>query len=401
MKRFVWASYGMYSLGGMAGVLFGAIMPQLLQHYAVSYTTGGFIVFLQAVGFMSGVPLVSFLMGRSHYRHILIASAAVVAIAQLGMLTLPPIELVYVLAILNGIGISAVETAVASYIMEAFIGQRAVFMSRLEVAYGLGALGMPLLASAVIVWDAWRIAFLIIGGFALLLVWLWNTVTYALEDAQGGVQLDARTAAPPNFSTRRSKYAVLSFFLFMIFVYVGVEGSLNSFLSSIFVTYLDALPYYASLSVSVFWLAMVLGRLAIGWVAQHLNYERYLLYSILASLLSLIGLSQVQHQFAGFVVIFSLGVAMSAVYSITMVYANHTFPGMERTVTSLVTAFAGIGGAVFPAVVGYAMDHLSPASILWLFIGFAGLLLGALLAIFKALHALRRRALSPAVDVQS
>jgi len=40
-----------------------------------------------------------------------------------------------------------------------------------------------------------------------------------------------------------------------------------------------------------------------------------------------------------------------------MVYANHTLPGMARTVTSLITGFAGFGNAVFPVLIGYTMDR--------------------------------------------
>jgi MFS transporter, FHS family, glucose/mannose:H+ symporter len=391
LSRFLWASYGMYFLGGITSVYFGAIMPELLSHYHTTYTSGGFLILLQSIGFIVGVPLTASCMKRYHYRFILTGSALAVAIAQIGILWLPHFFWIELLVILNGMGASSLETAVASYVMELFEGRRAIYMSRLEVAFGMGALCMPAIASAFIAVHGWRFCSLLIGGFALVLAIVWKSISVSLQPSVGEGEMDARTAAPPIFKGRVSKYSVLMLFLLMIFVYVGVEASLNSFLPSIFTVYLDTPPYFATLSSSVFWIAMVCGRLAIGWIVRRVSYERYLLGSISVGIVFLLLLTQFHLPWVSYLTVFGLGMAMSAVYSITMVYANHTFPGMERMVTSAVTAFAGVGGAVFPAVIGYAMDHLLPKQVLWMILAFVVILLLLFLLIDSSLRILRRR----------
>ncbi|MDB5085477.1 MAG: hypothetical protein JWN30_2363 [Bacilli bacterium] len=390
MRQFIWGSFGMYVLGGMTTVLFGSVLPELITHYHVTYSAAGLLVFLQAFGFLIGVPLVLFLMSRIHYKYILSFAALAVALSQLCFLFLPPLQWVYGFAILNGAGASALETAVASYVMESLVGQRAVFMSRLEVAFGMGALSMPVIVSWLIALNAWRLSFFVIGCIALFLSLFWQVIPISLQAVESGNQLDAETYAPPEFKNRRTKLILLFFFLTMIFIYVGVEGGLNSFLPSIFTTYLKMLPYYASLSSSVFWTSMVLGRIAIGWVARRISYERYLLWSVLGTIVFLILLAGFHNQFLCFGILIGLGISMSAIYSITMVYANHTFSGRVRAVTSLVTAVAGMGGAIIPATLGYAMDYLQPERILWMFVGFAIFLLVSLLSIFASLHLLRQ-----------
>jgi MFS transporter, FHS family, glucose/mannose:H+ symporter len=381
----------MYFLGGITSVFFGAIMPELLSYYHTSYTAGGFLILLQSIGFIIGVPLTVSFMKRCHYRFILSGSALAVAVAQIGILFLPHLIWVDVLVIVNGLGASSLETAVASYIMESFEGRRAIFMSRLEVAFGVGALCMPAIASGLIAVHFWRLSSLVVGGFALVLAVLWQTISIALQPSVGEGQMDAGTAAPPVFKGRISKYSILILFLIMIFIYVGVEGSLNSFLPTIFGVYVKVRPYFASLSTSVFWIAMVCGRIAIGWIVRRVSYERYLFGSIALGIVFFLLLTQFHAAWVSYFTVFGLGLAMSAVYSITMVYANHTFPGMERTVTSAVTAFAGVGGAVFPAVIGYAMDHFSPSQVLWMMLAFAMVLLFSLLLIFGTLQAMRQR----------
>lgn len=382
----------MYFLGGMVSVVFGAIMPELLKHYQASYTTGGVVILLQAIGFMIGVPLASWSMNRFHYRFVLTGSALIIAIAELWMTTLPTLHIIDGLAVLGGIGASALETAVASYIMESFAGQRAILMSRLEVSFGLGALLAPAVASILITARIWQATFLLLVVVALLLAVVWQTVSVSLQHDQPSEQLEAHAAPPPMFQSRMAKYLVFSLFLFAIFVYVGLEGSVNSFMPSVFTKALHALPAAASLSVTSFWIAMVIGRLAIGWIARRVDYERYLLWSIVATTALFIFLALIHLLWTSYVFSFGIGLAMSAIYSITMVYANHTFPGNARAVTSLVTAFAGVGGAVFPAITGYAMDRIKPTSIPWMFVLFSVVLLCVMLCIVNVI----RRSRGPA-----
>ncbi len=387
MRRFLWASYSMYFLGGISSVYFGAILPELLRYYHTTYTAGGILILLQAIGFIIGVPITTTCMKHVHYRFILSGAAGAVAIAQTCLLFLPPFHVLEAVVILSGVGTSALETAVASYVMELYEGRRAIFMSRLEVSFGLGAFCFPAVASVLIALNGWRFTAMLAGGFALILVFVWQTISVDLKDSdQDPTQKDAVLTAAPVFKRKFPKYSVLMLFLLMIFVYVGIEGSLNSFLPSIFVVHLKTTPYIASLSASVFWGAMVCGRLMIGWIVQRVNYERYLFSSIGIGLFFLLMLALSKSSSLSYLIVFGLGLGFSAIYSITMVYANHTFPGMERLVTSSVTAFAGIGSAVFPAIIGYVMDHFLPSQILWIVFGFTLLLLIFFSLIFLSLR---------------
>ncbi len=391
MRRFLWASYGMYLLAGSISVLFGSIMPELVVYYHTTYTTGGLLILSQSIGFIAGVLLTVNLMKKYHHKAILSGSALVVFVAQAGLLIWPPIYLLFPLMIVNGVGVSMIETAVASYIMELFAGRRAVVMSRLEVAFGLGALGMPVIASGLIAMGGWRFSSGPLAAFALTLSILWITMSVESEVSHHEGYSDARTAAPPAFSSRVALYQLMAFFLVLIFIYVGVEGSLNSFLPTIFTIYVNTKPYFATLSTTVFWIAMVVGRMAIGWIVHRISYERYLLGSFLLSVLFFLLLAQFHTSMWSYVIVGGLGFSMSAIYSVTMVYANHTFPGRERFVTSAVTGFAGMGMAVFPAVIGYAVSHLLPWQVLWLLLGFAIIMLAIFFAIEGNLRIIRKR----------
>ncbi|MGG0451094.1 MFS transporter [Priestia megaterium] len=383
MKKFALASYALYLLSGLVITAVGSVLPQLLTHYHVSYTVGGQLVLLGSLGFLIGVPLASFLLGRFREMNLLTVSALVIALSQIGMLLLPPFEWIIAFNFLNGIGVAALEVVVATLMMEVFIGRRAIVMSYLEVSFGLGALLMPLVASLLISQNSWWFSFFITSVLALLMVVVCKMISFKKETVSTS-ESDASDASsePAPVLAKNQRWKILALFSVMIFMYAGVESSMNNFLSSIFIAYLDVIPSQATLSISVFWVAMLIGRVATGWIIRVVTYERYLFGSIGGTIVSLVLFILLKEAVAGYILLGFLGLAMSGIYSITMVYANHTFTGSARIVTSLITGFSGLGGAVFPALIGFTMDVSGITSALWYITAFACLYLLALCIIF-------------------
>jgi len=385
-SSFVWAACLMYFASGLATVILGGVLPPLLLHYHAAYATGGALVFYQFVGFLIGVPTASVIIHRFGYKGVLIGAALCISVALCGIALLPSIPVVYVLCVLNGFGIAATETGAATYTMESFVGRRAVIMSYLEVAFGLGALCMPALSSVLIAWQKWPLVFIIAGCLALIGAVGWMSISlntsqeHELINEQSGAAKDALNASPIAHN-RWSKVMMLSLFLAMIFLYVGVESSLSSFLPAIFIPYLHELPYLASLSVATFWLSMVIGRAATGWIVRKVPYDKFLLWSMIGTVVTLAGLTASRDALLCYTLVFLLGLFMSGIFSIAMVYANHAIPESARLVTSLVTVCAGLGGAVIPPLVGYSLDHVAIIGVLWIIAGSAGLLLLTLLSV--------------------
>lgn len=386
MRAFATASYLLYFLAGMGITTAGSVLPQLLNHYHLSYTAGGQLVFLGSAGFIIGVPLSAYLSKFLREKTILSAGATLMALSQFGLLVLPPAGFVFCFNFLNGIGAASLETVVATLMMEVFVGRRAVAMSYLEVSFGLGALLAPLIASFFIAQGAWHFIFLATGTVGLSAAIVWRFISFSKEETDESKAMDADTPISPALTSKMAKRLMLILFVFMIFMYTGIEGSLNNFLSSVFIQYLDAVPYFASMSIGVFWVSMVAGRIGTGWIIRKVTYSQYLFWSIAGSLAALVVFILAQNAVAGYGLVIILGLSMSGIYSITMVYANHSLPGLARLVTSLITGFAGLGSAIFPGIVGYTIDQEGMASALWLIVCFAGMYAAALLIIL-AIHA--------------
>ncbi|RYL94068.1 MFS transporter [Sporolactobacillus sp. Y61] len=373
MRQFTIASCALYFLTGLTAISIGSVMPQLLTYYHVSFTVGGQLIFVGAMGCLAGVLVSSWLNNHFPPRPLLIFSTLLIAAAQFSILLLPPLPVFMTLYFLNSAGSSMISIVVATLFIEVFSGRQAVAMSYLEVSFGLGALTMPVLASLFIALDIWRYLFIITVLFALILAGIWTHIQIsnnAQDPGTSGPQ-DASGAPDTRPLSSGRKWAILGLFAFIVFVYGGLEGSLNNFMSSIFIDYLGAVAYTASISVGIFWCAMVIGRALTGVIIRKVTYNRYLLMNICGAIISLVLFILMKNLIFGFIFVATLGLMLSGIYSITLVYANYSIPNSVHLVTPIISGLSGLGAAVFPAVTGFSIDHSGMMTTLWYLVGMA------------------------------
>jgi Major Facilitator Superfamily. len=357
-------------------------MPQLLRFYNVSYTIGGQLIFVGAMGFLAGVLITSWLNSRFPPKPLLAVAASIIACAQLGILTLPPLPVVMGLYFVNSIGSSSIGIVVATLFLEVFTGRQAVAMSYLEVSFGLGAFTMPLLASLFIALDIWRYLFLITAVLAVALAFVSARISISKKSAETSDRpLDASGAAKQVPLSPGRRIITLGLFGTAIFLYGGLEGSLNNFMSSIFMNYLNLVAYYASVSVGIFWASMVIGRALTGIIIRKITYKRYLLTNICGAILSLVLFIILKNVLLGYFFVATLGLMMSGIYSITLVYANFSIPNSAHLVTPVISGLCGLGMALFPAFTGFSLDHAGMAATLWYIVGIACCYLAFLIVI--------------------
>ncbi|TDY50187.1 FHS family glucose/mannose:H+ symporter-like MFS transporter [Alicyclobacillus sacchari] len=378
MPLYVWLACGMYLMNGMATVALGSVLPVFIHHYQSSYMLGSDLVLAQFIGYLIGVPLSPILVKASGYRAPIAMAAAATGIAEIAFGTLPTIWLCMAMSFINGVGMSLLQATISTSLIEWFPSSRAVVMSRTEAAFGLGCVITPLLASWSIRAGDWRLCFFVVGALAVLLA----VVTFALPIAQPehhSGPIDAPTAAV-DIARRSEKWALFGLFMFAILVYVGVESCVNNFFPAIFANHLHLSASAASLSVSLFWIAMVVGRMATGWVIRRLPYRPYLTLATGGTLVVMLAIAMTQWPFAAYVEAFATGMFMSGIYVVTLVFANHSFPEMTALVTRLVTFFAGIGGAILPTAFGWIMTRTSAFVAVLSLAAFAAILFAAIIA---------------------
>lgn len=376
MRRLVWFGCFAYFMVGLATVVFGALMPELLREYGRSYSGGGQLVFGQFAGFFLGVLLAPLSSMRIGEQWTIRMGMLALVMAHAFLFSQPGWMVVLVLAVLNGFGFGMTQTAIGTFILERAGHAGAMMMSRLEVAFGLGALFMPLAAGFLIAQHHWNGAF----GIVMLLACL-NFMLWIRKLPSHSSELPEAMQHHPQIAKHAKPFSKFAIFIVFVFLYVGIETSAINFLPSIFVQHLKQGTSEATVSVTVFWMAMVIGRIFTGYAAEKISYFRFLFISASGAILFLVGMTVVKGAALSFALVFMLGLCLSGIFAIWIVFANRLFPGNTKQITSILIASGGVGGAVLPLLVGWSLDQYQARSTIGLISAFALMLPVCLLLI--------------------
>ncbi|PQP81869.1 MFS transporter [Paenibacillus sp. PCH8] len=379
MRRIFALSCGFYLLIGITSVVLGALLPVLLPHYGRGYSDGGFLLFLQFIGFLVGVLISPSMTARIGRKAMLTIALSCIVIAYILLGFLPSWNVILLLTIIVGFGSGIIEPSVGAFTIEFTENQKAVAMSKLDVFFALGALLIPAIAALFIWMNQWHLTFYTVAVLSFILMLLWITMPRpaALYLEQAGENTVTHAAGKSRYS--RKQLGILTIFVIFFFIYMGLELGLMNFLPSILVERLGLQESVASLSVSILWIAMIIGRLFSGKIAEAVNYMPFLIWSTIGTLLFAVAMVFVTGQLATYVLIFGTGLFMSGLFCIALVYANVLIPGMTERTTSILIASGGIGGAILQYVTGWSMSTGPIVNTIWILAGFCLILLFTLI----------------------
>lgn len=427
MKKLLWIGCLSYLVIGIAHVVGGSVLEQLIAHYGVTYKDGGQWIMNQFLGFMVGVLLAPNLTARIGKRGAVLLAMGLLAVSEAAYSLLLPWGWMLAIAPVAGVGFGMTEAIVGAAIIDLVKG-KASAMSRLETFFGIGALIIPVTVAFLIQEHIWQLAFPILSAMAGITFVLWLTMSFGELDGQLGLasrsaasgakerpeskSVEAGTGADASLDdggslgaasdSRPSRRQVLGYsgrllpFLILcalfFLVYVGMEMSFSNYLPSILITRTEMGEASAAATLSLFWGTVVLGRLFAGAIAERIGYGRYLAIATLGAMIVFL-LMTVTTSMNGMLALIALsGLFFSGVFGIALVYANNLLPGMTERTTSLLVAFGGIGGAVFPRLTGWLMDRYDVEST----IAYLAALVVLMLALLGVMLRQGRRLASPA-----
>lgn len=382
MKKLIWMGCALYLLIGLAHVVLGAVLPQLLAHYGLDYKDGGMLIFLQFFGFFIGVLTTPIWLNWIGRRQAVLMALLGLFAAQVMYSFLPPWHWMLFAAPIAGFGFGIIEAAIGALIIEFVTEKKAVAMSRVEVFFGVGAMVMPMAAGFFIIKGMWELSFPFIAFYTIILALIWNFSNFGeINNLFEKKQLSSEVEViKPSYA--KESLPVLFLLILFFVLYVGIEMSIVNFLPSMMIENNIASQATATISVTVFWSTMIVGRIFAGTIAEKIKYTRYLSYSTGGALIFLILFSISADIWSTYTIILGLGLLMSGIFAIGLIFADSVLPGMTARTTSLLVAAGGVGGAVFPFIIGWSMDAYPLYVSKWILISFT---ISMVVVIFSAI----------------
>ncbi|MCU6708547.1 MFS transporter [Paenibacillus sp. J5C_2022] len=409
MKRLLWIGCLSYLVIGIAHVVGGSVLEPMMAHYGLAYRDGGQWIMNQFLGFLAGVLLAPALSGKLGKRGVVLLAMGALTVSEAAYSLLLPWEWMLAVAPIAGFGFGMTEAIVGAMVIDLVKDGKASAVSRLETFFGLGALLIPITAAYLIQQHIWQLSFPILAALSGITFVLWLTMSFGNETDDALAAQPAagqRDSSDTAVSIKRGKrgeagvygyaYSALPFLalaaLFFM-IYVGMEMSFSNYLPSIMIDRSGMEEAGAAAVLGLFWGMVVVGRLFAGVLADRIGYVRYLAYATIGAtiVISLMGMVQ---GLAGMLILTALcGLFFSGMFGIALVYANELLPGMTERTTSILVAFGGLGGAIFPRITGWMMDVFHVGATLWYIAALVGLLL-VLLIVMLVLGRKRKLAIT-------
>lgn len=340
---------------GLPDSVLGVAWPTMRAALGQPLASAGMITLVLTVGSALSSFVGPRVLARWGTGPVVTVSGLLTGLALLGFSVAPALWLLLLLAVPLGLGAGAVDARLNQFVAAHYSARH---MNWLHGCWGVGAtLGPLIMASALTSATGWRQGYLWIGGVQLVLVLLFVLVLplWQRQQPQGtatGPETETGLCADPE---RPARALALWLAPALYLAYAAVEISTGLWAGSLLVDGRGMDAKTASLWVSCFFGAIMLGRFATGLLTVRLGNRQLVRLGIIvagvgAALFSL-GAMPPALSLAGLIL---LGLGCAPIYPCLM---HETARRFDATTAARVIArqvgFAYVGAAAIPAGLGY------------------------------------------------
>jgi len=340
-------SLGGFFLTGLLLAFLGSILPAWGYHLKSDFLTVGNFFLSMNIGLLASAKAAAYLLSRRGIRFTLILSSALACAGFLYLAGIPPTAVPgwrYSGLGLLGLSIGLMNMAVFHAITPLYERDKAATLNLAGGFFGLGSLlTTVLVAGSFYVYTVPSILVLlaVIPGFFAI-----NFAKYRFEPAPLPHQPSLREA----FHDFKSPGAIL-LSLLLVFQF-GNEWSIAGWLPVFLVQRLGISPASSLHLLSLYWLSLLVGRIAMQAVLPRVRHSRVLFASGSSAVLGCTILSFTNNRFGAVSGILLIGAGFAAIYPLLAELIGSRFPYYHPGFFNGIFSIAAIGGLLAPWTLG-------------------------------------------------
>jgi MFS transporter, FHS family, glucose/mannose:H+ symporter len=347
------ASEGRRSLSGflISGMLMsflGAILPAWGYHLKADFKEVGYYFLCLNLGFLLSVGFASLLLPRKGVKFTLVLANALACGAFLYLAAgTAPVPVAWRFFGMLWIGVSAglLNGGIFHAISPLYQHDRAATVNLAGVMFGLGCLLTAVLMAGtyyVYTVPSILVLFAVLPGF--------YAGIYAKANLARGPVLHQMPLTQVLRDFRNPGAVLFSLLLFFQF---GNEWSIAGWLPLFLIRRLGISPEDSLLMLALFWLALLVGRIAAQLILKRLSHGSLLIGSIFSALLGNIVLASTNNGFGAVMGILFVGTGYASIYPLVVEKIGHRFPYYHPGFYNGIFSFAITGGLLAPWTLGY------------------------------------------------
>jgi fucose permease len=363
----------------------GATLPELSTRLNFNLARGGALFSLLYFPQIPMVFLAGPLVDRFGKKPILVGGLLLCAAALVGIAYAPSYAVLGALLVALGLGGTSAMSASNTLIPDLYPENPSSALNLGGVFFGVGAIFFP-----------WLVAIMAARLGLVLTLWL-ITLMVEVVALVAILQTFPPVSSGGGFDWSEARRLALNpaviILAFVLFFYSAVEISTAGWTRTFLEQDLLAPPQTSKAILTIFWIAMMAGRLGASQVVKFVRGPNLLLGAALGAVAGLLVLTTAHSIAAATVGIVICGLTYAPVFPTTAGTASTYFPKLFATVFGILMAVGLSAGVILPPVIGYVAKTVTVRTGISLVLAFA-LLLTAVQAIFLAYE--RRRLLKPA-----
>lgn len=344
-RRFLFACacLGMLTFGIVLTTL-GSVLPSIMTRFGIGKAEAGSLFLLMSFGILAATLVFGPLVDRYGYKGILLVAAVMIALGLEWIAFASSMTALRFAIFLIGFGGGFINGGTNALVADISADGRAANLNLLGVFFGVGAMGVPFALGMLT--GRYSQTALVAGVGALVLI---PVVSLAIARFPAPKQPQGFPIAAAGKLLRDPLLLLMGL---MLFLESGIEISVGGWTST-FVSEVLAVPAREALVIlSLYWMGMMLARLALGYILRRTS-PFPVLYSCLAIALAGAFLLLTTHSVPiAAVGVFTLGVGFAAMFPTVLSFIGDRYAALSGTAFSVAIAMALCGGMLLPYIAG-------------------------------------------------
>jgi MFS transporter, FHS family, glucose/mannose:H+ symporter len=340
---FVCACLGMLAFGIVLTTL-GAVLPSVIVRFGIDKAAAGALFLLMTFGILAGSLVFGPIVDRHGYRGMLAAATAFIIVGLEGIAFARGLGELRAAVVIIGLGGGVINGGANALVADISTEGKGANLNLLGVFFGIGAMGVPFVLGALSGAFSHAAVLAAVGALVIVpFVMIMLTHFPAPKQAQG---------FPIAAAGRLFREPLLLLMGLMLFLESGIEITVGGWTST-FVKEELAVPERSALFLlSLYWMGMMLARLALGAILRRVSPFRVLYSCITIALIGTALLLSTERVAVAAIGVFLVGAGLAATFPTVLGFIGDRYAALSGTAFSLAIAMALVGGMLLPYAAG-------------------------------------------------
>ena len=340
---FAIACLGMLSFGIVLTTL-GAVLPSVIERFGIDTAVAGSLFLLMTFGILVGSLVFGPIVDRRGYKGMLLLATTLIIIGLEGIAFAPSMGWLRAAVALIGFGGGIINGGTNALVADIATEGRTAGLSLLGVFFGVGAVGVPFALGSLLGVFSYSTIIAAVGALVIIPLVITALTPFPAPKQPQGFPLAAAQGLVRD--------PVLLLMGLMLFLASGMEITVGGWTATFFKEELRIADQRALVYLSLYWLGMMLARIALGSALRRVAPARVLLGCLVIAFVGALLLILARSASLAAVGVFLLGCGFAASFPVVLGFVGDRYAHLSGTAFSLVIVMALTGGMILPYTTG-------------------------------------------------